>query len=202
MVTFIIIGITAFISIQAFQNREFFNKYLFNAYKIIRRKEYIRIISHAVLHSSYEHLIINMLVLYFFADAAIFYLQKTFGFDGQILFLFFYILGIVISSLYSLFKHKDNVYYNAIGASGAVSAVVFLCIFFDPWQMLYFYGLIPIPGILGGVAYLIYSYIKGKKDNDNIGHDAHFFGALFGLAFPIILKPELFLDFIAKLLML
>lgn len=196
---FIIIAITSIISITAFNRRDIYAKYLFNAYQIVRRKEWIRVVSHAFLHSSYEHLIINMLVLYFFADTALYYMADNFTLHPFILFTIFYLLAVVASSIFSLIKHKDNYYYNAIGASGAVSAVVFFCIFFDPWRLLYLYAVIPIPGILAGVAYLLYSYIKSKKDNDNIGHDAHFWGAIFGLSFPVLIKPELFYTFIKKL---
>ena len=90
-------------------------------------------------------------------------------------------------------------YYSAIGASGAVMAVVFTSIFFDPWNKLYFFGLIPIPGIVFGALYLAYSWYMSKQNKDNIGHDAHFFGAIFGLVYPVIIDPSLLHHFISKL---
>jgi membrane associated rhomboid family serine protease len=103
------------------------------------------------------------------------------------------------SNIWSLIKHQNDYYYNAVGASGAVSAVLFTFIFLDPWEMLYLFAIIPIPGIVFGVGYLIYSYQMGKRKSDNVAHDAHFLGAVFGFIFPIILKPDLFSRFIELL---
>ena len=115
------------------------------------------------------------------------------------LFIVMYFAALPVSSLYALKKHSTNYYYNALGASGAVSAVVFANIFFEPWTMLYFFGIIPIPGILFGAGYLYYSYTMNKKNNDNTGHDAHLFGAIFGLIFPVLIKPESIFLFLANL---
>jgi membrane associated rhomboid family serine protease len=102
--------------------------------------------------------------------------------------------------LFSIFKHKNNPYYSAVGASGAVMAVVFTTIFFDPWNKLWFFGVIPIPGIVFGILYLAYSVYMGKKNADNIGHDAHFTGAIFGFIFPILINFQLVSIFLDKLL--
>jgi len=109
-------------------------------------------------------------------------------------------LAIGASSIVSLVKHKDNPNYNALGASGAVSAVVFACIFFAPLEEILFFGVIPVPGILFGIGYLWYSWYMGKKNVDNVGHDAHFYGAIFGFIFPLILRPELIHQFIYQLI--
>ena len=103
-------------------------------------------------------------------------------------------------TLYSLLQQKNNPYYNAVGASGAVSAVLFTAIFFDPWNNIYFFGILPIPGIIFGGLYLYYSYYMSTKKADNIGHDAHFLGAIFGFALPIVLKPALLIGFLDLLL--
>ena len=115
------------------------------------------------------------------------------------MFLFLYFSSIIISSIFSTIKHKNNPYYNAVGASGAVSAINFTFVFFYPWEKILFFGVIPIPAIIFGAIFLIYSYIMGKRSADNIGHDAHFWGAVYGLIFPIIFKPELIKYFIANL---
>ena len=107
--------------------------------------------------------------------------------------------GILFSNLWALIKHQNNYYYNAVGASGAVSAVLFCFIFFDPWEKLYLMFMIPIPGILFAVGYLFYSYYQSKNKTDNVAHDAHFLGALFGVIMPILLNPDLFERFIDKL---
>ncbi len=195
----IIIAVTCIISYIAFNKTELFYRYQFNAWQIIHRKEYIRLISNGFLHAGWMHLIINMMVLWSFAPAVISYFHFLSG-TPQLLFLFFYLTAIVISSLYSLIKHRNNPYYNAIGASGAVSAVVFASILFNPYQPIYLFAIVPIPGIIFGVIYLIYSGVMAKKDMDNIGHDAHFWGAVYGLIFPILLRPELLRYFLHKLL--
>ena len=101
-------------------------------------------------------------------------------------------------SIPSYLKHKNNPGYAAIGASGAVSAVVFVNIVFMPWAYLWLYALIPIPYLVGGVAYIIYSSWASKNSNDNVGHDAHMYGALFGALFTIILIPDSIKVFIAR----
>jgi membrane associated rhomboid family serine protease len=109
-------------------------------------------------------------------------------------------LSIGVSSIYTIIKHKDDSNYNAVGASGATSAVVFASLVFDPWHLIYFFGVIPVPGIVFGVLYLFYSYRMGKKGQDNIGHDAHFWGAIFGLLYPLIVKPQLISYFFNQLI--
>jgi membrane associated rhomboid family serine protease len=202
MITWIIIGITALVSYLAFQNSGLMEKLQFNAAKVVHQKEYYRLISHAFVHASWTHLFVNMFVLYFFGRSVESNLEFYFGHKSVVFFLMLYIGGILSSNLYALFKQKNNYYYNAIGASGAVSAVLFTFIFLNPWDKLYFFGLIPIPGIVFAVGYLIYSWYMSKRESDNIAHDAHFLGAIFGFLFPILLKPGLLRQFIDQLFFL
>ena len=199
MITYLIIGITAVVSFLAFQNVSLMEKLQFNAAQVIHRKQYYRLISHAFVHVSWTHLIVNMLVLYFFGRNVESYFEYFFGNKAEIYFVLLYIGGMLVSNIWSLIKHQNDYYYNAVGASGAVSAVLFTFIFLDPWEMLYLFAILPIPGIVFGVGYLIYSYQMGKRKSDNVAHDAHFLGAVFGFIFPIILKPELFSRFIELL---
>ncbi|MFW6370390.1 MAG: rhomboid family intramembrane serine protease [Bacteroidota bacterium] len=199
MITWIIIGITGLTSYLAFQNNSLMDKLQFNAAQVVHRKQYYRMISHAFIHVGWMHLLVNMMVLYFFGP----YVEETFSYHfgnkGTLYYLLLYLGGILISNTWSLIRHKDDYYYNAVGASGAVSAVLFTFIFLRPWEMLYLFAIVPIPGIIFAVGYLIYSYQMGKRRSDNIAHDAHFLGAVFGFVFPIILKPELFRQFIEHL---
>ena len=199
MITWIIIGTTALVSYMAFQNSELMGKLQFNAAKIVHEKEYYRLVSHAFIHANWSHLIVNMFVLFFFGRNIEAYFGYFFGNRATAYFLLLYFGGILVSNLWSLIKHKDNYYYNAVGASGAVSAVLFAAIFFNPWERLYLFAVLPIPGILFAVGYLFYSYQSSKKSNDNIAHDAHLLGAIFGFIFPVILNPALFGQFIDKL---
>ena len=97
-------------------------------------------------------------------------------------------------------RYRNNESYSAVGASGAVSAVVFAYIFFAPLNKIYFYLVLPIPGILFGVLYLVYSSYMSRRSNDHINHSAHFWGAMAGFLFPVLLEPALFLDFLDQLL--
>ncbi len=199
MITWFIIGTTVLISYLAFQNPDLASKLQFNAAHVVHRKEYYRLVSHAFIHANWTHLLINMMVLYFFGRNVEAYLGHYFGTRGTFYYLLLYFGGILASNIWSLIKNQNNYYYNAVGASGAVSAVLFATIFFDPWGLLYLFAIIPVPGILFGVAYLIYSYQMSKKQHDNVAHDAHFLGAVFGFVFPVLLRPGLFEQFIDNL---
>lgn len=192
--------ITILVSIMGFRQEGLFEKLQLNPFQVVHKKEYHRVITHSLLHADWSHLIINMIVFFSFGAGLLNSFTALFGDLAPIIFLALYVFSVVISSLYSIVKNKDNPSYNAIGASGAVSAVVFANIFFSPWQSIYFFGVLPIPGIIFALLYLGYSYYMGKKNYDNVGHDAHFFGAVFGLIFPILIKPDLFQFFIDQLL--
>jgi membrane associated rhomboid family serine protease len=198
MITYILIGVTVLVSYLAFQNHELMDKLQFNAAKVIHQKQYYRLVSHAFIHANWTHLFVNMFVLYFFGRGIEQYFGYYFGNRATAYFLLLYFGGILASNIWSLIKHQNDYYYNAVGASGAVSALVFAFIFFNPWEKLLFF-FIPVPGILFAVGYLFYSYQMGKKSNDNVAHDAHLLGAIFGFVFPILLKPELFTQFIDQL---
>ena len=197
--TIILIAITVAVSYAAFKSPKLMDQLQFNASKVYYKKEYHRLITHAFVHANWEHLFVNMIVLFSFGTAIERYFEYNFGNLHNLYFAFLYFGGILVSNLYALFKHYKNYFYNAVGASGAVSAVLFAAIFFDPWNMIYFFGILPIPGIVFAVLYLVYSYQMGKKQNDNVAHDAHFLGALYGFVFPILLNPRLFENFIDKL---
>ncbi|MCD6354651.1 MAG: rhomboid family intramembrane serine protease [Prolixibacteraceae bacterium] len=199
MITWFIIGVTFFVSYLAFQDAGLMEKLQFNAAHIVHKKEYYRLISHAFVHANWSHLIVNMLVLYFFGRGIEQYFGTYFGSRSTVYFLMLYFGGILASNIWSLIKNKNNYYYNAVGASGAVSAVLFAFIFLNPLESILLFAVVPIPGILFAVGYLIYSYQMDKRGRDNVAHDAHFLGAIFGFIFPILLKPGLFHQFIDRL---
>jgi membrane associated rhomboid family serine protease len=191
-VTLIIIAVTVIVSLLAFNNREIFRRLAFNAYDIKHFKNSYRFLSYALIHADWIHLLVNMMVLYSFGRVVEQYYEIIFGVKGILYFILLYVGGTALSTLPSYGKHKDDYTYTAVGASGAVSAVVFASILFDPLSKIYIF-LIPIgiPSIVFGILYLVYSAYMGKKNIDNVGHDAHFWGAVFGFVFTIILKPEL-----------
>ena len=192
--TLIIIIATCVISISAFSNHQVMDRFLFWPYYIKRKNEFWRFISCGFIHADYLHLAFNMFTLYFFGryiEMALF--QKISGF------FLFYLLSLVGSNIYSYFRHRDNYNYRALGASGAVSAIVFSFIILAPWQLIYIF-FIPIPAIVYGVLYLAYSAYMSRKNYDNIGHDAHFWGGIFGILYTLILYPYLGAIFWEKLL--
>lgn len=199
-INLVIIIIISGISIFAFSRPDILGKLQFNAWQIVHRKEIYRIFSYGLVHGSWIHLLINMFVLFSFGRVVLHYFDQTFTSGTEIRYLILFVSAIIVSTIPTLKKEKDNPHYNAVGASGAVSAVVFTSILFTPYTPVYLFGIIPIPGIIFGVLYIIYSKYMAGKNVDNIGHDAHYYGALYGLIFPILYKPQLAINFFHKLL--
>lgn len=197
MITYLIIGATVIVSFICFDRRDLFNRLSFNSYAIVRRGEWYRFLTHGFVHADTMHLLVNMFTFWSFGT----YIESLFEAAGlgRWGFLGLYFGGMVIASVYDLFKYRDNIYYQSIGASGAVSAVLFSSIIFDPWGTILLFAVIPVPGIIFGVLYLGYCQYMAKQSSDNINHNAHFYGALYGLLFPVLLRPSLFVYFIDQL---
>ena len=203
MLTLIIVILTVLVSMLAFRRRELFYRLDLSPARVVHKKEYYRIFTHAFLHADYFHLGINMLVLYSFGT----YIERVFSqletagliFSGPFFFVLLYVSSIALASLTTITRYRNNEGYSAVGASGAVSAIVFTYIFFAPLEKIYFYLVLPIPGILFGVLYLAYSSYMSRRNKDNINHAAHFWGAVVGFVFPILLEPSLFLVFLENL---
>lgn len=199
--TLLLVIMTAALSYQAFNNPSMRNRMLLHPVSVARGESY-RLITHGFVHADWQHLLINMLVLYQFGQIAEQLFLVIFGTRlGAGMFVLFYFSAIIISAIPSYFKHRDNNYYSALGASGATSALVFTYIFLDPWRWFLFP---PLPAILFGVAYLWYSSYMSKKAMDNIGHDAHFWGAMYGIVFIVVsafaFRPALLSRFLELLL--
>jgi membrane associated rhomboid family serine protease len=196
-ITLLIIGVTALISVLSFSNRDLYRRLLFNAYDIKHFGNGYRFVSYALVHADWMHLLINMMVLYSFGQAVEAYYGIVFGTKGILYFILLYVGGTVLSTTPAYGKYHEDYSYSAVGASGAVSAVVFASIVFDPLNKIYLFFIpIGIPAIIFGVLYLFYSWYMAKKNVDNIGHDAHFWGAIFGFFLTIVMKPSLALHFI------
>jgi len=200
MLTIIIIALTSLVSIAAFQSPNLMNRLIFDPHIINTKKEYFRFLTSGLLHGSWIHLIINMLVLYSFGQVVEYYFSELFGSNAQLYFLLLYVGALITSDIPTFYKHKNDIYYRGLGASGAVSAIVFSSILFNPLSKIYIWGVIGVPGIILGVVYLIYSAKMSKQSRDNINHDAHFYGAVYGLVFTLILEPKLLVHFINELL--
>lgn len=168
-------------SYKGFQDIQFFRKYEFHIGSI-RAGEHIRMFSSAFLHADFMHLAFNMLTLFFFAPVVIAYL-------GNFFFLLIYIGSLVFGNLLTLYFHKDDYSYRAIGASGAVTGVLYSAILFEPDMSINF-----IPAYIFGIVYLLFSIYGMKAKNDNIGHTAHFGGAIGGYMITLIRVPEMFTE--------
>jgi len=180
----ILIGIivaNALISYKGFNDLAFFRKYEFHVGSI-RSGEQIRMLSSGFLHADIMHLAFNMLTLWFFAPTVIDYL-------GNFSFILVY-----VGSLLTMLFHKNDYSYRAVGASGAVTGVLYSAILLQPDMMLGIFGIIPIPAYLFGILYLLYSIYGMKAKNDNIGHTAHFGGAVGGYLITLIREPSLIMD--------
>jgi len=200
--TLLIIIITAITSFLAFNNPELMRKFVFSPYIVARHKEYYRFFSSGLIHANLMHLLLNLYVLYIFGTGVEVAFKTLLVNMGNTLYLVMYIMAIGFSELFSFYKHRDNVRYSSLGASGAVSAVVFASILIDPMRGI---GLIIIPGlyipgVVAGILYLVYSAYMARKNVDNIGHNAHFYGAIFGFVFPLVFEPRLFLAFLAQII--
>lgn len=170
-------------SYKGFNDYGFFRKYEFHIGSIQSGERY-RMLSSAFLHADIVHLAFNMITFYFFAPWVIAML-------GIWMFLFIYFGSLLLGNILTLVLQKDNYNYRAVGASGAVTGVIYSAILFNPDANLYLFFAIPIPAYLFGIGYLLYSIYGMKAQNDNIGHTAHFGGAIGGYLLTLILVPQL-----------
>jgi len=200
-VTLAIIIATAALSLLAMNNKNLFSKLVYSPYQVIHRKEYYRLFTHAMLHSGWTHLFVNMYVLYIFGRTVEHFINYYKDGSGGFHYLLLYIGGVIFATLPGLKKHRDNPLYTSVGASGAVAAVLFSCIAFDPIMSIYIMFIpIPIPAIIFGVLYLLYEAYMDKHSSDYVAHDAHYFGAIFGLLFTFITLPDSFLNFFSQIM--
>ncbi len=194
-ITTILIAINVIVSFIGFNDKNFLSKTIMWPYYVKRNKEVYRLITSGFLHADMIHLFFNMFTLYFFGRNLEYILQAG-ALGGTATYLGLYFGALIISDLPCFIKYKDAYQYRSLGASGAVSAVVFGTILFSPWDSIYLYGAIKISAALYAVLFIAYCIYMGKKGNDNINHDAHLWGALFGLVFTIavvgIIRPDLF----------
>lgn len=193
-VTFAILAITVLFSLVAFSSHELKNKCLFYPYGMRSASEYYRFLSYGLIHADFMHLLFNMYTFYSFGRVAELYLfNKT-------EYILLYVTALVASSLFDFKKNRNNPRYAALGASGAVSAVLFSTIIISPWTSdIGIFGIF-IPNILFALIYLFYCYYMDKRGRDNIGHSAHLWGAIYGFAFAALVRQDLFSAFLDKLI--
>lgn len=189
-----IFAITLVTTLIAFYNEEVYHRFLLQPYDVSRGKRVYTLITSGLIHRDWMHLLFNMLSFYFFA----FRLEASFL--GHWQFALLYVASLILSDMPSVMKHKDDIWYRSLGASGAISAVVFSYILFNPLTTMMVFPLpIPIPAILYGVLYLVYCAYASKRSHDSINHDAHFFGALSGVLITILLYHTVIGEFVRQL---
>lgn len=187
IVTFIVLGLTVAVSLLAFNNPKLKQRLVLWPPAVRRHNEYWRLLSYGLIHADGMHLLFNMLTLFFFGRYMETYLTLRIGVLGLPL---LYLGGLVVSILPSYLKHQNDPNYYSLGASGAVSAVLFAFVLLQPGATIYLF-VIPVPALIFGVAYLAYSWYMDRQSNDNINHSAHLWGAGFGLLFMALLEPSL-----------
>ncbi|MBK6542578.1 MAG: rhomboid family intramembrane serine protease [Flavobacteriales bacterium] len=190
--TWIILLLTVAVSIAAFNNRTFFDQLAFEPFVVHARKEWWRALTHALIHVDWAHLLVNMFVLYGFGPATETHLSAMSGVPGPWVFLFLYVTAACAAALPSYNRHRFDPSYRSVGASGAVSAVLFSHILIMPTAPVGIF-LLPVrmPAIVFGALYLIYEWYQHKRGGSGVAHDAHLMGAVHGLIFTALLEPEL-----------
>ena len=192
--TVTIVIITVIISLIALSNQHVMNRLIFWP-PAIQKGQYDRFISHGFIHADGTHLLFNMITLFFFGSIIeSFYRQYLY----ELGFVLFYLGGLIVAILPSYLKHKNDRRWASLGASGAVSAVLFAYILFQPWKLIFVF-FIPVPAIIFAVLYIAYSIWSGKKGNSNVNHSAHLWGAAYGVIMTIIIEPRLVPHFLRQL---
>ncbi len=196
-ITILIIIVTAIVSFVAFQNKDLRARLIFYPVSIKDYNQHYRWITSGFVHADTTHLFFNMFALFSFGSNVESIFLQEFGSLGKLYFLILYITAIPLASMYDYFTNKDNPRYAALGASGAVAAIIFASIMYEPLGKIYMYFIpIGIPSVVFGVLYLVYSYYMSQKANDNIGHSAHFYGSVYGVLFTIATNPQVVPHFI------
>ena len=198
--TIIIISVTVLISVLSLNKIELFDKLKFNAYDVKHSNQWYRFFTYGFLHAGWVHLFINMLVLYSFGDIVEAYFKFYFPSKHILYYLLLYIGGLLLSIIPAYGKNKNDVFYNAVGASGAIAAVLFSSIILHPTGKIFFFFIpVGIPSPIFGVLYVAYEFYMSKKAKDNIGHDAHLWGAIFGIVFTIAIRPQFAISFLQQI---
>lgn len=194
--TFLLIGVTVLVSWQAFNNRTLMDRLILWPPAIARHRQYDRLVTHGFIHADGQHLLFNMVTLFFFGRA----IEPTFASRiGVVGFVLFYLSAIVVAILPTYLRHRTDVRYRSLGASGAVSAVLFSYILFAPWNRIGVF-FIPVPAIVYAVLYVGYSIWMDQRGGDNVNHSAHLWGAAYGVLFTVMLEPRVGAAFVQKLL--
>lgn len=186
VITIALIALTCAISFTGFQNRDMLDRLIFWP-PAVNRGEYHRLLTHGFLHADGQHLLFNMVTLFFFGRAIEGFFSRYIGMPG---FALFYLSAVVVAILPSYLQHRSDSRYRSLGASGAVSAVLFAYILLAPWSTIYVF-FFPIPAIIYALVFTAYGLYAGRLGHDHINHSAHLWGAAYGLTFALCMEPRL-----------
>jgi membrane associated rhomboid family serine protease len=195
MITLIIIGITCVVSFMAFNNARLMNDLILWPPAITRSREYHRLVTYGLIHADFNHLLFNMITLFFFGRVMEGLYTARLGTLG---FALFYIVALVVSILPTYLKNRRNPNYRSLGASGAVSAVLFSFILIAPWSRIVVL-VVPMPAIIYALLYVGYSVYMDRRGGGNVNHSAHLWGAAFGVIFTLLIRPDVLPLFLAQL---
>lgn len=190
----VIILVTCLVSLAAFGNARMIAALIFWP-PAVNRGEYHRFVTHGFIHADGGHLLFNMITLFFFGSV----MERVFApYIGTSGYVAFYLGGIVVAMLPSWLNHRSDPDYRSLGASGAVSAVLFAFILIQPWALIFVF-FIPVPAIVFAAVYVVYSIWSERQARDNINHSAHLWGAAYGVLFTLILEPRVAALFLSRL---
>ncbi|MBL7951494.1 MAG: rhomboid family intramembrane serine protease [Flavobacteriales bacterium] len=192
-ITLLLIIATGLVSVMAFQRPELKGALSFSPYAVQHRGQWYRLFSHALIHADWPHLGLNMFVLFSFGSVLERELPGLSALPANVLFLALYLGGALFASLPGMAKYRNDPRYSSLGASGAVAAVLFAMIVIRPLDSIWLFGIVPLPAVLFGGLYLYYSYAMDKRGGTRVAHDAHLYGAIYGVLFTIAMDPDLVL---------
>jgi membrane associated rhomboid family serine protease len=193
--TLVLITLTVLVSVAAFGQPNLLHRLILWPPAIARNGQYYRLLSYGFIHADGQHLLFNMLTLYFFGSVMERLYQAELGRFG---FYAFYCGGLLVSILPSYLRNRDNPEYRSLGASGAVSAVVFAFILLQPWAMILVFG-IPLPAVIYAALYVAYSFYMERRGTDHVNHSAHLWGAAYGVVFTVLMEPRVLAVFVEAL---
>ncbi|WP_457066237.1 rhomboid family intramembrane serine protease [Hymenobacter sp. UYAg731] len=206
----ILVGLTVLVSAYAWSNHELMESWILRPYRMARdNSQWYRFLTSGFLHADWGHLLFNMIAFYSFGQLVLSVLASGtgapgldgFGAVGGIWrFLLLYLGGIVVSDIPTYFRHRDDRDYGSLGASGGVASVLFAGVVYSPLNKIYMMFIpVGIPGFIFGFLYLAYSYYQGRRRGDNINHDAHFYGAIYGVVFTLLFTPAAGNEFVRQI---
>lgn len=187
------------VSLVAWRNPRWWRRMAFSPYAVAHHRQWDRWLTSIFVHADMWHLIVNVLVFYMFGREVEGFLREVKGAAGPWFFLGLFLAGGILSEVGTYRKHRNDPAYLSVGASGAVAAVLFASILLAPWATLLIWGILPVPAVVLGVGYLVFSAYMARKPDQHVNHSAHFWGSVVGVVYMLLIYPPLARSFIQQL---